>query len=101
MRRPRIRIWMLMMVVAIIGTILGAVAVCLHRRTEFARLADYHSSQIGPSHVSLAWPPPPGGYKINFPSHVQNDWRIALALKYHYASEHPWLPVWPDPPEPK
>jgi len=25
----------------------------------------------------------------------------AMAVKYDWATRHPWLPVWPDPPEPE
>jgi hypothetical protein len=104
MRIPPVRITIarMMAAVAIIALLLGAVAILRHR-AHFQRLADFHAQAarqirperggiIGPdgayTHLALADP--------RFANYHQD-----MAGKYQRAARKPWLPVAPDPPEPK
>ena len=103
--RVRFTIWQVMVVVA-------AVAVIVAVRIEAARMRlrrlDYHLRAIdhtigaarydGTGVVSCR-----GSYEL--PSSVYNPrkaaYHAAMSRKWADAAEHSWLPVKPDPPEPK
>ncbi|WZP00840.1 hypothetical protein EP7_002495 [Isosphaeraceae bacterium EP7] len=74
------------------------------RRMTFSRISAEHGAMILDystrtniiTKISVA----PGG-RILSPSEQRKDrWHAQLAAKYADAAACPWLPVWPDPPEP-
>jgi hypothetical protein len=92
----------MMVVVAVVPLLLGVVAI-LRRRTHFQRLADYHADaarQLRSSHGSAIRP---SGAYVHIPLTPPSlaDYHEDLAGKYQRAAGYPWLPVEPDPPEPK
>jgi hypothetical protein len=104
MRVPRVRftIARTMVVVAVIAVLLGAVAM-LRRRAYLRKLADYHAEaarHIRFDHGSIIRPD--GAYvHIAVAPPRLADYHEDLAGKYERAARYPWLPVEPDPPEPK
>jgi hypothetical protein len=97
MKRPRFTVRRLMLAVAAVGLALGLCATCRSRSERF------HASMM--SHESRA---------MELLDNVQPDadaaslrrlsariaWHEVMWAKYEHAAGHPWLPVWPDPPEP-
>jgi hypothetical protein len=87
MKLPRFTIRRMMVGVAILGLSLGFLA---ERRARFLRIAARHEES---SRFYRLYP----GFYI--PSGAFYD--IEMELKYERAARYPWLPVEPDPPEPK
>jgi hypothetical protein len=96
------RRWMI--AVAVVGLL------CLleHRRRSFESLASYHRSRlarfvIGQSLDDLTVIRPI--FRDRKPLTTDEvkvaTWHQAMARKYRQAARKPWLPVEPDPPEPK
>jgi hypothetical protein len=91
----------LMVLVALAGIVLALLA----RRERLLRQADYHKARS----VLIA---PQDKVKIVGDQFLVYDaatismtprrqWHTEMWFKYHRAARHPWLPVSPDPPEPK
>jgi hypothetical protein len=104
MRIPRVRftIARMMVAVAVIALLLGAVAI-LRRRANLQGLADYHAEtarQIRSLHVWTFRPDGPP-VDISFEDPRLADYHEDMAGKYKRAACYPWLPVAPDPPKPK
>jgi hypothetical protein len=85
--RPRFTVRRLMVVVAIIAmaTYTGMV---VWRIETYAVRADIHAR-----HNS--------GHSFKYASTDLIHWHEQMRLKYENAARNPWLPVGPDPPEPK
>jgi hypothetical protein len=116
MRMPRLRIWMLVVFIALVAVMLGARAA--HRRREaelhalqvrFQGLANFHRTQTNVvcgcsvSGEGVEWGDLTACYDSSgagVPNKVL-EWHGFLAEKYARAAERPWLPVAPDPPWPK
>jgi hypothetical protein len=96
MKLPRLRFTVrrLMVVVAIVAI---AIWVFYIRREEFHRLSLYHN-KMSYQHGTLVGVGP--GMSLHQPN-ATGQWHLKLARKYSYAASHPYLPVRPDPPEPK
>jgi hypothetical protein len=75
-----------MIVVAMVAVLLA----CLQRRAQFLQLAQQHSD-AGAYYPGLYVDPMDPWYEHH----------RSLAAKYRRAARCPWLPVSPDPPEPK
>jgi hypothetical protein len=90
MRRPRVRIWMVMIVVAVVGIVSAGVCETRRRRERFWRISLYHRA-IAYREGEICPEP-------NTPLH---RWHVRMASKYYDAFRCPWLPVEPDPPAPK
>ena len=114
MRRPRIRIWMMIVAVATLALSLIAFVVINNRRTRFAKQSAFHYASVG-HRVLLSRGHVRGAdghmfHRYNYKltdslgkdlSQEKSDWHKAMGEKYKFASERPWMPVAPDPPEPK
>jgi hypothetical protein len=104
---PRVRFTVrrMMIAVAVAGLVLGIVSERRHRFTLLARShpvrmdilavtnANGNADDQRPSAVVFS-----DGSRV--PSNVYN-WHYMLREKYEFAARYPWLPVWPDPPEPR
>lgn len=107
--RPRFRLGTLMAVVAGV-----AVAGAFWRRVEsFEALHEYHRASRRAMLLNTTgtysghegdrgrWYHEPGMIEFTEREYALFDWHFALAKKYEQAARRPWLPVDPDPPEPK
>jgi hypothetical protein len=96
--RPRLTIRRLMVLVAIAGLILGAAIPLLERRRRFARIMNSHWAEVD------RWALKVGLFRpetIGRSPTAKVGWHAEMASKYRHAARYPWLPVWPDPPEPE
>jgi hypothetical protein len=87
--RPRFTLRRLMVAVAVMAVVLGLCRWLWTRSVAFRSIADAHNAQrMGgiPMHTE------------NLPSLL---YHIEMGNKYDRAARYPWLPVAPDPPEPK
>jgi hypothetical protein len=91
MRLPRFRLRTLMVAVAVAAVVLGlgARSLAFRQRAECCR---------------TRFEPVCGEYRPETPAEIAEDRRRTyhahLWAKYERAARYPWLPVWPDPPEP-
>jgi hypothetical protein len=93
MRLPRMttRRWMVAVAVIAVGCAVLASLIEM-RRERFARIADRHISVfLTPAQVR----------DPERRSAERLDWHSKMADKYMRAARYPWLPVEPDPPNPK
>lgn len=114
MRFPRFTIRRMMAAVAIVALVIGG-AVTWHRSLQFARATAAFSQKelsVATTMQSYSWTlvnrsrTDPAARLLRSHGEPQRsqlrlDHFRALRAKYLYASRHPWLPVAPDPPEPK
>ena len=93
MRLPSVRFTVrrMMVAVAFFGLVLASAIEAQRRREGFLRIADFHERQSPYSY--------PGYYPV--PIRPMSEWHEQMGRKYHRAASRPWLPVEPDPPEPK
>lgn len=111
MRMPRFRLRTMMAVLAVVAIPFG---VCAERRARFLSIADRHFDEISDV-VFAGYQGADGEWIYEATSDRQNEgdpplssreqsiatWYRHLAWKYQDAAAQPWLPVAPDPPEPK
>jgi hypothetical protein len=90
MRLPRMTTRRWMIAVATVGLAMGLLAAFRQRAEGFARLSEAHLRAAADLH------PPRKHGRI-----PRADWHALLGEKYRQAARYPWLPVEPDPPEPK
>jgi hypothetical protein len=87
-----------MMVAVALLAILLSVILGLERRRE--RLLEISLEHVGPAAMDGTLVMTPDG-----PAYVTTTasgrWHEAMRQKYDYHGRHPWLPVPPDPPEPR
>lgn len=103
--RPRLRLWTLMVAVALLAILLGIWTWIDARRDHFRSLAKYHRSRItrpvfieGDRYRMLGNNLDGGATsdkELNWDS-----WHLKLYIKYDRAVDRPWLPVPPDPDPP-
>jgi hypothetical protein len=79
-----------MIAVAALAVALGIVTGLERRRERFMRIADHHEER------KLEFV-----FGLHPPSKQLRIWNEQMRQKYHRAARSPWLPVEPDPPEPK
>jgi hypothetical protein len=89
-----------MIAVAVVAIPIGVMA---ERRSKFQRLAERHFELAG---IPTTDEVPSGGMLIvgsdgQPVTSARFEWHFALFEKYERAARRPWLPVEPDPPEPK
>jgi hypothetical protein len=95
MRKPRFRLRTMMILVAFAAMLLAIVINLQRRKARFQELFSYHSVMAGPPRRQ-SFSPFPEVFVT-----AKGRWHHDLAMKYAEASERPWLPVEPDPPEPE
>jgi hypothetical protein len=101
MQVPRFTIRWMMVLVASVGLTLGSIAWLGRRSEDFRRTAKRHELALrglyqpaaNADGEHLAIPEVPYGPRY--------DYHAALKQKYERAARNPWLPVEPDPPEPR
>ena len=104
--RPHFSVRGLMILVAIVAILIWAKSRLDARRVYFHELVrQYYDKRWNASAFSYSGP---GGevMEARMKADAQKRARVTayysdLILKYEYAREHPWLPVAPDPPEPR
>ena len=94
MRPPRFRLRSLLIAVAVVAIGMGALALW-RRSVSLKRQAMHHAlrgivleAEAGSGPDAARW-------------HRRADWHYQMSRKYLAASSRPWLPVEPDPPEPR
>ena len=102
MQLPRMTRRRWMVVVAVAALLLGAVAI-LRRRAHFQVLADYHAEMARHARFDHGSIIRPNGAYVHIPLAAPSlvDYHEDMARKYERAARYPWVPVEPDPPEPK
>jgi hypothetical protein len=97
--------------VAVIAIVLGALVTMGRRIRRFDGLATYHESQI--MGVMYGTPGPDRTMTFSLSSHDRNGrplppqqqiidrWHFQMKERYRRAAVRPWLPIEPDPPEPE
>jgi hypothetical protein len=107
MRRPRVRIWMMMVAVALAAPFLSvAPQIIQRRRVQLDDLANYHREHAGGPIYNRGDEESIAHYRLIVKevrelSAARRKWHRELANKYSKAVRVPWRPVWPDPPQPK
>jgi hypothetical protein len=113
MKVPRVRFTMRLMMVAaaVVGTVLGLAHWFESRAAWLRARRDFHSDRwtltiveprgedgrvTGPLQVTEYGGRPVDGLRAR-----RELWNYRMFKKYIKAAENPWLPVEPDPPEPK
>jgi hypothetical protein len=97
---PRLRVWTLMILVAVVGISFRVPETIRQRQIQFSRLAYDHRARMicfGRLDREIVWY---DGYR-NRVTLAQHGWHTAMAEKYARAGDRPWLPVAPDPPPPE
>jgi hypothetical protein len=97
MRVPRVRFTVrrMMVAVAMLAALLAIGAGLQRRQARFERLFSYHRGLAGPMIIHSFDPGSPTSKTAS------GRWHWDLSMKYADAARRPWLPVAPDPPEPK
>ena len=97
--RPRITVRRLMVAVALLAAVLGLGVESKRRQERFAALAAYHAGFYRGSIFIGGTPEDSKEFHAWLISDF--DWHATMAEKYRLAARYPFLPVLPDPPEPK
>ena len=107
--RPRFTVRRLMIAVAIVASVFALIAYPNRIRAHRLDLATYHGNHLIGVTINTSYedgrpietyfredgsPMPDSEFRIR-------QWHERLFVKYCEAALHPWLPVEPDPPEPK
>ena len=92
MRRPRAKLWMVMVAVAVVAIAFPTTSwlVEVNRKAEFYRVMGRYYRTV------VTAPGATPEYRQRFAS-----WRSTMILKYERAARYPWLPVEPDTPPPR
>jgi hypothetical protein len=98
--RVRFTVRRLMVAVAVVAIVLGAIYVLASRRARFLAIAPEHWDAIQEPFLKY--------YDVYLTPEqarqwalTRDGWHMAMSVRYGYAADHPWLPVAPDPPEPE
>ncbi|WP_435016358.1 hypothetical protein TA3x_003923 [Tundrisphaera sp. TA3] len=96
MKLPHVRFTVrrMMVAVAMASVVFALAASLLRRSSEFRRRATLHRLAYAKIH------PNTGAFPDLYLSDKELH-HIDLATKYERAARYPWLPIEPDPPEPK
>ena len=105
MKRPRLSLRLAMLLVAVVALTLGIGTECMRRRSRFLTLASFHAAEACDGRiVPLAIRATMSETELTACDERRLAWEeyhAGLAAKYERAARYPWLPVEPDPPEPK
>ncbi|WP_406698044.1 hypothetical protein V5E97_04240 [Singulisphaera sp. Ch08] len=94
MRLPRLRVRTLMVAVAVVALMAWASRM-LSLSVAYQRRADTYWTNL----LRVESPGVRGGWRT--PPTEHDRWASHMTNKYRNAARYPWLPVAPDPPEPK
>jgi hypothetical protein len=100
LRRVRFTVRRLIVLVAVVAVAFGVVGEPLRRRWRFEKIARYHNAIFQARAVNEGLPLGPTQISW-FPRTPKTYWHMMMLIKYERAARYPWLPVWPDPPEPE
>jgi hypothetical protein len=101
MRHPPVRIWMMMVGVALLGVVFATCSGLRRRQANFRWIAAQHRARMASICIENAV-----GGPLYFDTHGHHvtleadEWHDLLVIKYDHAAAHPWLPVKADPPPP-
>jgi hypothetical protein len=84
MPRFRFKLKWMMVAVAIVAMLMAPVFILWRRSSALAQQGQYHARRAS-----------------EYASVYMSDYHRGLAEKYERAARYPWLPIAPDPPEPK
>jgi hypothetical protein len=101
MRLPRMTTRRWMVAVACVAVALALRIAKERRIADFVRTAEFHEKQaarLRRSHHELGWIKTPPLTDKEIEILYYHNW---LSIKYRTAASRPWLPVKPDPPEPR
>jgi hypothetical protein len=122
MKPPRFTFRRLIAVVAIVAVIIGLGFEGKHRQNCFSTMSYLHNMNKFLREENLAhFPDPSPRTNSPLPQGIESqiaiweeenrniraslemrvEWHRRLIVKYEWAARYPWLPVWPDPPEPE
>src|SRR5437899_845604 len=102
MRLPRMTTRRWMVAVAVVALACATTVLVMDRKKRFTRISWEHAGAFPPlSFVDLIVATESERERLGAWGQRVTAWHKEMAQKYHYASRHPWLPVEPDPPEPK
>jgi hypothetical protein len=93
---PRMTTRRWMVLVAVLAVPLAAVSICIARAAHFQGIAGKHQSQVQIGATPFKTFAGTCYYLTDL-----GLWHADMAAKYERAARYPWLPVPPDPPEPK
>jgi hypothetical protein len=85
-----------MIAVAVVGVVLGLFLLVKRREDEFRRQAVHHTNELAGCYAPEGLTTAQVGAILR-----RRDYHRAMMIKYERAARYPWLPVAPDPPEPK
>jgi hypothetical protein len=100
MKFPRLTIRRLMVTVAIVGIVLGPLVYLGRRSSRFKQMSWAHERAMSDGATEAAKLKRRGDPQSKL-AYARADFHQAMWLKYFHAARSPWLPVEPDPPEPK
>jgi hypothetical protein len=97
-RLPRLRFTVrrLMFVVAVVGVVFGLYIASEQRAAEFRQRAIHHTNEFSGCYSPEGLTTAQIGIILQ-----RREYHQAMMVKYRWAAHRPWLPVAPDPPEPK
>jgi hypothetical protein len=84
-----------------IALVLGGWRALKLREANFYRLSVYHRSQLKFVYGHQGYADFDRLLAATESERAKDRWHLELAHKYWNAASHPWLPVPPDPPEPR
>jgi hypothetical protein len=100
MRLPRLTVRRLMIAVAIVGMTLGVVVWCKRRHDRFVGHVSLYERER--ENTAGIWSGPSKVIEARRElARRRGRYFYAMAAKYRFAARYSWLPVEPDPPEPK
>ena len=86
--RKKILLWWIMLALIVLG--IGSAPISIH----YNETANYHYRMANPDFYK-------GDENDSKREYIIRDWHAQMERKYRRAAFLPWLPVAPDPPEPK
>ena len=105
MRLPRLTLKRAMLLVALVAVTLGVGGECIRRRSRFLSLASSHAAEACDGRiVPLALRTQMTEAELAAYGERRLAWEEyhnGLVAKYERAARYPWLPVAPDPREPR
>ena len=93
--RPRFTVRRLMIAVAVVAVLLGVVVGLKRRSDRFRAIALRYAAKHKEDRMAYDVVADEGRFLRRY------DYHLSMQRKYEMATERPWLPVPPDPPEPE
>ena len=100
MKLPKVTTRRLMVAVAIVGLVLGALVYLGRRSSRFRQMSWVHERAMADGATEAAKLKRRGDPRASL-AYDRANFHQAMRLKYFHAARSPWLPVGPDPPEPE